>query len=136
MTSSCQQNDVTYQLQSNTRSGSLISSALLVQTVLRDPSPMTPAARPKSLRTCRGLLHAYKTIFSEGLLIWMPAFSIQIPLKTEPSTRRLAQTQISKRQLIMNRTKTEQNIIVQVRNSVELSKPIASAWTPPKFSRN
>jgi OMF family outer membrane factor len=47
------------------------------------------------------------------------AFSIQVPLKNRTVESLLAQTQIAKRQLMMNRTKAEQNIIVQVRNAVE-----------------
>jgi outer membrane protein TolC len=67
-----------------------------------------------------GLFNAYKTVVSEGLLNWSVGFTIQIPLKNRTVDSQLAQTQITKRQLNMNRTKSEQTIIVQVRNAVEV----------------
>jgi len=115
-----QQNDVTYQLQSNTKKWQFDLVGTFGANGTAGPQSYDASGKAKiPTQFVGGLLHAYKTIFSEGLLIWSAGFSIQIPLKNRTVDAQLAQTQISKRQLIMNRTKTEQNIIVQVRNSVE-----------------
>jgi outer membrane protein len=113
-----QQNDITYQLQRNLRKwqfdaiGSFGSNGTGgPQTT---PTPNVPT------QFVGGLLTAYRTVFTEKLLNWSIGFAIQIPLKNRTVDAQMAQTQIAKRQLLMNRTKSEQNIIVQVRNAVEV----------------
>lgn len=111
-----QQNDITRDLQGNLRKW---------QFDLVGSFGSNGTAGPQSdkgsvpVQFIGGLPHAYKTIFTEGLLTWAIGFNVQIPLKNRSLDSQLVQTQISKQQLLMNRTKTEQNIIVQIRNAVE-----------------
>ncbi|MBZ5496072.1 MAG: TolC family protein [Acidobacteriia bacterium] len=111
-----QQNDITYQLQKNMRKWQFDLIGTFGSTGTAGPQNTGGSVPPQFVG---GIPNAYKTIFTEGLLNWSVAFAVQIPLKNRTVDSQLAQTQISKRQLLMNRTKTEQNIIVQVRNAVE-----------------
>jgi HAE1 family hydrophobic/amphiphilic exporter-1 len=114
-----QQTDITYQIQKNMKKwqfdvvGSFGSNGTAGPQSLSSGVPTIPE------QFVGGLPTAYKTIFTEGLINWTVGFNIQIPIKNRSVDAQLAQTQISKQQLLMNRTKTEQNIIVQVRNAVE-----------------
>jgi len=114
-----QQNDVTRQLQGNLKKWQFDAVGSFGANGTAGPQSYTnnnPNMQPQFVG---GLFNAYKTLFSEGLLNWSVGFTIQIPLKNRSLDAQLAQTQIARQQLIMNRTKTEQNIIVQVRNAVE-----------------
>ena len=68
-------------------------------------------------------------------MIWSAGFNIQIPVKSRAVDAQLAQTRISKQQLLMNRTKTEQNIIVQIRNAVEFLETNRQRVETAKISR-
>jgi outer membrane protein len=110
------QSDLTYQLQKNMKKWQFDVVGTFGANGTAGPQNKNSTV-PTQL--VGGLPTAYKTIFSEGLLIWSVAFNIQIPIKTRTVDSQLAQTQITRQQLVMNRTKTEQNIIVQIRNAVE-----------------
>ena len=129
-----QQNDITYQMQRNTKKWQFDVSRH-VRLEWYGGTPESPGKTQVPTQFVGGLLNAYKTIFSEGLLIWSAGFNIQIPVKNRTIDAQLAQTQISKRQLIMNRTKTEQNIIVQIRNAVEVLETNHQRVETAKVSR-
>jgi outer membrane protein TolC len=115
-----QQNDITYQTQANMKKWQFDVVGAFGSNGTAGPQSYSSTGAPSiPPQFVGGLPTAYKTIFTEGLLNWTVGFNIQIPLKNRTVDAQLAQTQISKRQLMMNRTKTEQNIIVQVRNAVE-----------------
>jgi len=129
-----QQNDITYQMQKNTKKWQLdVTGTFGANGTAGPQAPPTKQQIPTQF--IGGLMNAYKTIFTEGLLIWSAGFNVQIPLKNRAVDAQLAQTQISKRQLIMNRTRTEQNIIVQVRNSVEALETNRQRVETAKISR-
>lgn len=116
-----QQNDITYQLQKNMRRWQFDVIGTFGSSGTAGPQSINSTTGLPNIpeQFVGGLPTSYKTIFTEGLINWNVAFAVQIPLKSRSVDSQLAQTQISKRQLIMNRTKSEQNIIVQVRNAVE-----------------
>ena len=129
-----QQNDVTYQMQKNTKKWQIdVFGNFGANGTAGPQAPPTKPQIPEQF--IGGLLHAYQTIFTEGLLVWSAGFNIQIPLKNRAVDAQLAQTQISKRQLLMNRTKTEQNIIVQIRNAVEFLETNRQRVETAKVSR-
>jgi outer membrane protein len=115
-----QQNDVTYRSQSNLKKWQFDVVGTFGSNGTAGPQSYTALGQPNiPPQFVGGPLTAYKEIFTEGLFLWTVGFNIQIPLKSRTVDAQLAQTQISKRQLLMSRTKTEQGIIVQVRNAVE-----------------
>jgi outer membrane protein TolC len=115
-----QQNDITYQMQNNLKKWQFDVVGSLGANGTAGPQSFSANGTPKiPAQFVGGIFNAYKTVFSEGLITYSVGFSIQIPLRSRTVDSQLAQTQIARRQLMMNRTKTEQNIIVQVRNAVE-----------------
>jgi outer membrane protein len=62
---------------------------------------------------------AYETLFTKGFKNWFVGFNIQIPLKNRSIEAQLAQLDIQKRQILMNRKNQEQKISVQIRNAFE-----------------
>jgi outer membrane protein len=66
-----------------------------------------------------GIGVANSTLFTGGFTNWFTGFNLQIPLRNRSLDAQLAQLQIQRHQLEMNRTKTEQGIVVQVRNAIE-----------------
>jgi len=66
-----------------------------------------------------GIGVANSTLFTGGFTSWFAGFNLQIPLRNRSLDAQLAQLQIQRRQLEMNRTSTEQKIVVQVRNAIE-----------------
>ncbi len=75
--------------------------------------PSTPPALVGGIGT------AYKTIFTEGYSNWSIQFQLNIPLRNRAMDAQIAQQEITKRQDLMNRKKTEQNILQDVRNAVQ-----------------
>jgi outer membrane protein len=111
-----QQNDITFKTQANVKKWQfdLVGTFGSNGTAGPQNDKLTVPAQ-----FVGGPLTAYKALFVEELFLWTVGFNIQIPLRSRTVDAQLAQTQIQKRQLVMNRTKTEQNIIVQIRNAVE-----------------
>ncbi|MBZ5496397.1 MAG: TolC family protein [Acidobacteriia bacterium] len=115
-----QQNDITYQIQKNMKKWQFDLVGSFGANGTAGPQSYSSSGVPTiPVQFVGGLPTAYQTIFTEGLTTWTVGFNIQIPIKNRSVDAQLAQTQISKQQLLMNRTKTEQNVIVQVRNAVE-----------------
>jgi len=77
------------------------------------PLPSTPTA------LVGGIGNAYKTIFTEGYSNWSVQFQFTIPLRNRSMDAQIAQQDISKRQDLMNRKKTEQGILMDIRNAVQ-----------------
>jgi HAE1 family hydrophobic/amphiphilic exporter-1 len=115
-----QQSDITRQMQMNSKKWQFDVVGTVGSNGTAGPQSLSSTGTPKiPLQFVGGILNAYKTIFTEGLYLWSVGINIQIPLRSRTMDSQLAQTEIARRQLLMNRTKTEQNIIVQVRTSVE-----------------
>ncbi len=114
-----QQNDITLQTQVNMKKWQFDVVGTFGSNGTAGPQSFSSGVPSIPTQFVGGLPTAYKTVFTEGLINWTVGFNIQIPLKSRTVDAQLAQTQIAKRQLMMNRTKTEQSIIVQVRNAVE-----------------
>ena len=115
-----QQNDITYRTQSNMKKWQFDIIGTFGSNGTGGWFPVdTSGTTTIPSQYFGGLPTAYKTMFTQGLLTWTAGFNVQIPLKSRTVDSQLAQTQISKRQLLMNRTKAEQGIIVQIRNAVE-----------------
>lgn len=66
-----------------------------------------------------GIGVANSTLFTGGFTNWFTGFNLQIPLRNRSLEAQLAQLKIQHQQIEMNRTNTEQKIIVQVRNAIE-----------------
>src|SRR5437867_139082 len=66
-----------------------------------------------------GLGNSYKVLFKEGLTNWSVGFNVQIPLRNRSLEAYMAQLKIQKRQTLINRKVTEQQIIVDIRNAVQ-----------------
>lgn len=66
-----------------------------------------------------GLPHAYKTIFSEGLINWQVQFQVQVPLRNRSSDAQIAQQEITKRKTLMQRKSQEQSIQVDISNALQ-----------------
>ncbi|MBZ5497344.1 MAG: TolC family protein [Acidobacteriia bacterium] len=81
-----------------------------------DPQTGQPLIVPSLIG---GIGVANSTLFTGGFTNWFTGFNIQIPLRNRSLDAQLAQLQIQRQQVEMNRTNTEQKIMVQVRNSIE-----------------
>jgi outer membrane protein TolC len=115
-----QQNDITRQMQANSKKWQFDVVGTFGANGTAGPQSFSPTGVPKIPPQFVGnILNAYKTIFAEGLYLWSVGFNLQIPLRSRTMDSQLAQTEIARRQLLMNRTKIEQNIIVQIRTAVE-----------------
>jgi outer membrane protein TolC len=114
-----QQNDITYMFQKNTRKWQFDVVGTFGANGTSGPQSFNAGVPSIPQQFVGGVPTAYKTIFSEGLLNWTVGFNVQIPIKSRTVDSQLAQTRIAKQQLMMNRTRAEQNVIVQVRNAVE-----------------
>ena len=122
-------NDLTYQLNQNSKKWQVDMSFTIgangnagPQSFWPDPNPGNPslAGKPKiSPQFVGGILTSYKTVFTEGTYNWNLGFSVTIPLRNRNIDTTLAQTRISRQVLLMNRSKTEQSIIVEIRNAVQ-----------------
>ncbi len=111
------QNDLSLQLQKSTKKGQFDFVGTIGANGTAGPNPSGSTKIP--LQFVGGILNSYNTIFTQGLYLWSVAFNVQIPLRSRTSDAQIAQTQIVRQQLMMNRTKAEQNIIVQIRNAVD-----------------
>jgi len=131
-----QQNNISYQSQQNSKKWQFDVTGTFGSTGTAGPQSYTADGLPKIQPQFVGnILTAYKTMFTEGLTNWSVVFNVQIPVKSRSIDSQLAQTQIARQQLLMNRTKTEQNIIVQVRNAVELLETARQAVETARISR-
>ena len=133
-----QQNDISYQSQQNSKKWQFDFVGTFGSNGTAGPQSFDAVTgKPKIQEQFVGnILTAYKTIFTEGLTNWSVVFNVQIPLKNRSIDAQLAQTQITKQQLLMNRTRTEQNIIVQIRNAVETLETTRQAVETARISRD
>jgi outer membrane protein len=115
-----QQNDLTLQLQKNAKKWQFDVMGTLGSNGTAGPQSYFSTGGPKVPQQFVGnFLDSYRSLFTEGLYLWSVGFNVTIPLKTRTVNAQMAQTQIARQQLLMNRTKVEQNIIVQIRNAVD-----------------
>jgi len=115
-----QQNDLTLQLQKNTRKWQFDIVGTLGSNGTAGPQSYTSTGAPKIPDQFVGnFMSSYRSLFTEGLYLWSVAFNVTIPLKSRTVDAQMAQTEVARQQLLMNRTKVEQNIIVEIRNAVD-----------------
>ncbi len=62
---------------------------------------------------------SYQLLFTGGYINWTVGFNVVIPLRNRTAEASLAQAKIGKRQQIMRRKNTEQQINVEVRNAIQ-----------------
>jgi len=70
-------------------------------------------------RLIGGIGVANAKLLTGGFANWFAGLNIQIPLRNRSLDAQMAQLQIQRQQLDLNRTNTEQRIMVQVRNAIE-----------------
>jgi len=82
---------------------------------------LSPQVDPSTID--RGLIGsvgvANRKLFTGGFTSWFAGLNIQIPLRNRSLDAQAAQAQIQRQQIDLNRTNTEQRIVVQVRNAIE-----------------
>jgi outer membrane protein len=66
-----------------------------------------------------GVGNANLKLFTGGFTNWFAGVNIQIPLRNRSLDAQMAQLQIQRQQIDLNRTNAEQRIVVQVRNAIE-----------------
>ena len=86
-----------------------------------------------------GIGNAYQQLFNAGFFNWVVGVSLEIPLKNRRVESALAQRKIERRQTLMNRKITEQQVIVEVRNAVQTletnKKRVETAKVATSFAR-
>jgi len=82
-----------------------------------------------------GIGNANKLLFSGGYINWAVGFNIQIPLRNRTVDAQLAQIKIQKRQQLMTRKNTEQQIQVDIRNAVQRIETNRQQVETAKLSR-
>jgi HAE1 family hydrophobic/amphiphilic exporter-1 len=131
-----QQTDITRQMQMNSKKWQFDVVGAVGSNGTAGPQSYTSTGAPKiPLEFVGGIPNSYKTLFTEGLYLWNVGFNIQIPLRNRTMDAQLAQTEITRRQLLMNRTKTEQSIIVQIRIAVEALETSRQSVDTARISR-
>lgn len=70
-------------------------------------------------RLIGGLGVANQKLFTGGFTNWFAGVNVRIPLRNRALDAQMAQLQIQQQQINLNRTNTEQRIMVQVRNAFE-----------------
>ncbi len=70
-------------------------------------------------RLIGGIGNANSKLFTGGFTDWWAGVNVQIPLRNRSLDAQLAQIQIQRQQIDLNRTNAEQRIVVQVRNAIE-----------------
>jgi len=129
------QNDLTYKLQQNNKKWQFDLSAGINANGTAGPYAVDRFGNPSIAPVyVGGLLTSYKTLFSEGAKGWNVGFTIGIPIKSTDLDTQLANTRISRQTILMNRTKTEQSIIVEVRNNVQQLNTARSQLETAKLS--
>jgi outer membrane protein len=138
-------NDLTYQLQANSRKWQVDLNFTLgangtagPQSYYPDPYPQNPslAGQPKiAPQFVGGLVTSYRTVFTQGTYNWNVGFTVNIPLRYRSVDTQLAQTRIAKQQLLMTRNKTEQGIIVEIRNAVQAMNTAKNRLKTAEVSR-
>jgi outer membrane protein len=114
------QTDYTYELNRNSRKWKLDLTSQFGTVGAAGPQGYSQSgnlATPAAL--VGGFWHSYSTLFTEGYRNWSFQFDLTIPIRARTLEAQLAQTSIQKRQYLMNRKKTEQQILVEVRNDVQ-----------------
>jgi outer membrane protein TolC len=66
-----------------------------------------------------GVGNAYKLLFTGGYTNWSVAFNVQIPLRNRTADSQIAQIKIQRRQEVMKRKNTEQQIQAEIRSAVQ-----------------
>jgi outer membrane protein TolC len=86
-----------------------------------------------------GIGNAYKLLFTGGYTNWGVSFNVVIPLRNRTVDAQLAQIKIGKRQQLMRRKSTEQQIQTEIRNAVQKietnRKQVDTAKVSLDFSR-
>ncbi len=113
------ENDVNHQLIKNNRKWQVDLVASFGTTgasgiVNEEASPATIDPR-----LIGGIGNANLKLFTGGFTNWFAGVNILIPLRNRTMDAQMAQSQIQRQQISLNRTNSEQRIVVQVRNAIE-----------------
>ena len=108
-------NDLNYQLQQNQRKWGLSLIANMSGSSLGVPEG-NPSYQPK---LWGGVGTSYLYLFNTVPPSWGVSVNLDIPLSHRAVDTQLAQTRIAKQQELMRRSKTEQGIVVEIRNAVQ-----------------
>jgi outer membrane protein TolC len=116
-----EENDVNRRLGQNQKKWQVDFVASIGTTGVAGPQSVNPLTGEPLIdpNFIGGIGVANSTLFTGGFTNWSTGFNLQIPLRNRSLDAQLAQLQIQRHQLEMNRTKTEQGIVVQVRNAIE-----------------
>lgn len=116
-----EENDVNRRLGQNQKKWQVDFVASIGTTGVAGPQSVNPLTGEPLIdpNFIGGIGIANSTLFTGGFTNWSTGFNLQIPLRNRSLDAQLAQLQIQRHQLEMNRTKTEQGIVVQVRNAIE-----------------
>ncbi len=115
------ENDTNYRLDQNQKKWQVDFVASYGATGVAGPQSINPQTGAPQIdpNLIGGVGIANSTLFTGGFTNWFTGFNLQIPLRNRSLEAQLAELKIQRQQLEMNRTNTEQKIVVQVRNAIE-----------------
>ncbi len=116
-----EENDINLRLGKNQKKWQFDLVASIGTTGVAGPQSVNPQTGQPQIDPdlIGGIGVANSTLFTGGFTNWFTGFNIQIPLRNRSLDAQLAELQIQRQQVEMNRTNTEQKITVQVRNAIE-----------------
>jgi HAE1 family hydrophobic/amphiphilic exporter-1 len=114
------QTELNYDLYANMKKWQFDLVGGLGSTGTAGPQSYGPNGQPTiNPELVGGMGTSYKNIFTGGFINWSVGFQVTIPLKNHNVESQMAQYQIQKRQYLMSRKNTEQQVQVDVRNAVQ-----------------
>jgi len=124
-------NELNYNQQLNSRKWGLTLSGTLSGSSMGVPDGNQ--SYPSKLWGTVGTSYLY--LFNTQPPSWNVSLSLDIPLSHRSVDTQLAQTRIAKQTLLMQRSKTEQSIIVEIRNAVQALNTAKQRLETAKISR-
>jgi outer membrane protein len=83
------------------------------------PSDTTSSLLPPPESQIGGLATSYKNVFTGGTTNWSLQVRVNVPLRNRSTDSQLAQQQINRRKILMQRKSQEQAIQVEIRNAIQ-----------------
>ncbi len=133
-------NDISYQQDLNQKKWQLDLVGSFGSVGVAGPQTLGPGGTPTiDPQFVGGIGNSYQQLFNSGFLNWVVGVNLEIPLKNRRIESALAQRKIERRQTLMNRKITEQQVIVEVRNAVQTletnKKRVETAKVATSFAR-
>ncbi len=116
---SLDQNDINYQVQSNSKKWQLDLVADFGLQGVSGPQSYRNGVPQVADSIVGGPWHAFKVLVTEGFFNWSVGVNVQIPLGNRAAEARLAELNVNRRQFLMRRKVLEQQIQVEIRNAVQ-----------------